>query len=66
MTDGEIADIKSSTEKLSTSSQNVFAKVYEQAQAGADPNASGEAYDSTAEDSDQNNDDVVDGDYKEI
>lgn len=64
MTDGEIADIKSATEKLSTSSQNVFAKVYEQAQAGG--NASEGTYDSTAEDSDQNNDDVVDGDYKEI
>ena len=67
MTDGEIADIKSATEKLSTSSQNVFAKIYEQAQAETGGNASEGTYDSTAEDSDQNNDDdVVDGDYKEI
>ena len=69
MTDGEIADIKSATEKLSTSSQNVFAKVYEQAQAQAeaDGNAGGGNYDSTNADPGQNNDDdVVDGDYKEI
>lgn len=69
MTDGEIADIKSATEKLSTSSQNVFAKVYEQAQAQAeaDGNAGGGTYDSTNADPGQNNDDdVVDGDYKEI
>ena len=69
MTDGEIDDIKSATEKLTTSSQNLFAKVYEQAQQeqggqGAGPDGTGggdQSYTSNDDD-----DDVVDGDYTEI
>lgn len=69
MNDGEIADIKSATEKLSTTSQKVFAKIYEEAQAQAQAQAEsdGGAYDSADADSGQDKgDDVVDGDYKEI
>ena len=69
MTEGEIADIKSATEKLTESAQNVFAKVYEQAQGqqqdgqGPDPSAYGDSDDSYTSSDD---DDVVDGDYTEI
>jgi len=62
MTDGEVADIKAATEKLSSSAQALFAKVYEQAQAGA-AGAEGDASQSYTSSDDE---DVVDGDYKEI
>lgn len=62
MTDGEVADIKAATEKLSTSAQELFAKVYQQAQASGQDQAgdAGQTYTSN------DDDDVVDGDYKEI
>ncbi len=65
MTEGEVADIKSATEKLTTSSQEVFAKVYEQAQgqAGPGPDFTGDSDQSHASSDD---DDVVDGDYTEL
>ena len=64
MSDGEVADIKAAKEKLMTSAQALFAKVYEQAQgaAGAGPDMGGAA---GAEYSNPN-DDVVDGDYREV
>ncbi len=63
MSDGEVADIKAAKEKLMASAQALFAKVYEQAQgaagaAGPDMNAG------TQQQSYQ--DDVVDGDYREV
>ena len=67
MTDAQINDIKAAQEKLMKSAQSVFAKMYEQAQgaagaagAGPDMGAAGAA-DSQAAD-----DNVVDGDYKEV
>ena len=67
MTDAQINDIKAAQEKLMKSAQSVFAKMYEQAQgaagaagAGTDMGAAGAA-DSQAAD-----DNVVDGDYKEV
>ena len=64
MSEGEVADIKAAKEKLMTSAQNLFAKLYEQAggAAGAGPDMSGAA---GATDSYQA-DDVVDGDYREV
>ena len=64
MSEGEVADIKAAKEKLMTSAQALFAKVYEQAQgaAGAGPDMGGAA---GAEYSNPN-DDVVDGDYREV
>lgn len=64
MSDGEVEDIKAAKEKLMTSAQALFAKVYEQAQgaagaAGPDMSAAG------ANDTYQA-DDVVDGDYREV
>ena len=63
MSEGEVADIKAAKEKLMTSAQNLFAKLYEQAgAAGAGPDMSGAG---AGTDSYQA-DDVVDGDYREV
>ena len=59
MTDAQIEDIKAGKEKLMQSAQQLFAKVYEQAQAAqgaAGQNAQQAGY----------GDDVVDGEYKEV
>ncbi len=79
LTDGEVDDIKSKKEKLMTDAQALFAKVYENAQgaagAGAGPNMGGMGPDmggaagagSTSSDNGgSGNDDVVDGDYREV
>ena len=77
LTDGEIDDIKSKKEKLMTDAQALFAKVYENAQAsagaGAGPNMGGMGPDmggaadqGNASAGGSNNDDVVDGDYREV
>ena len=68
MTDAQIADLKAGKEKLMASAQKLFAKVYEQAQgaagaagaAGAGPDMSGAAGNAPQDD------DVVDGDYREV
>ena len=67
MSDGEVADIKAAKEKLMTSAQALFQKVYEQAQAGqagAGPDMNGYAGADMGGQSYQ--DDVVDGDYREV
>ncbi len=60
MSDGEVADIKAAKEKLMASAQALFAKVYEQAQGAAGPDMNA----GTQQQSYQ--DDVVDGDYREV
>lgn len=63
MTDAQVADIKAAQEKLMQSAQNLFAKMYEQAQAAggaAGPDTGEQTADANAAD------DVVDGDYKEV
>ena len=64
MSEGEVADIKAAKEKLMTSAQNLFAKLYEQAggAAGAGPDMSGAGAATDAYQAD----DVVDGDYREV
>ncbi len=72
MTESDVADIKAAKEKLMTGAQNLFTKMYEQAQAtgaGPDMGAAGPdmgagAY--TETDSSANDDDVIDADYKEV
>lgn len=66
MSDGEVADLKAAKEKLMESAQNLFAKVYEQAQgAQGDQGAQGgPTPDYTAGSGAA--DDVVDGDYREV
>lgn len=65
MTDSQVADIKAAQEKLMQSAQSLFAKMYEQSQgaAGAGPDMSNMG---GAESASQPDDDVVDGDYKEV
>jgi molecular chaperone DnaK len=65
MTDAQIDELKAGKEKLMESAQKLFAKVYEQAQgaagaAGAGPDMSGAAGSAPQDD------DVVDGDYREV
>ena len=68
LTDSQVADIKAAQEKLMQSAQSLFSKVYEQAQqaaggqagAGPDMNAGGNAGGSAPED------DVIDGDFREV
>ncbi|MBO6215296.1 MAG: Hsp70 family protein, partial [Lachnospiraceae bacterium] len=76
MSDADVAEMKAAQEKLEQSAQKVFAKMYEQAQAagaaqgagpdmsnmGAGPNMGG----ASAGGADNNNDDVVDADFKEV
>ena len=69
MSEGEVADIKAAKEKLMTSAQALFQKVYEQAQggaqgAGAGPDGAGFGGDMGGQSGFQ--DDVVDGDYREV
>lgn len=69
MTEGEVADIKSAKEKLVEDAQTLFAKLYEQNGAtgagGAGPDMSGFAGQAGGSTSNYN-DDVVDGDYREV
>jgi molecular chaperone DnaK len=65
MTDAQIEDIKAGKEKLMTSAQALFAKMYEQA--GGQPGAEGAGPEAAGADSAAYQDsDVVDGDYKEV
>ncbi|MCR5607646.1 MAG: molecular chaperone DnaK [Lachnospiraceae bacterium] len=66
MSEGEVEDIKAAKEKLMTSAQALFQKVYEQAQAGAAGQGADAAGTGSAGDASYGADDVVDGDYKEI
>ncbi len=67
LTDDQIANIKSLKEKLMNSSQGVFTKMYEQAQAsqgaqgGAGPDMGGAGQQTGSHD-----DNVVDGDFREV
>ena len=63
MTDAQVEDLKAKKDKLMTSAQNLFTKMYEaaaQAQQGAQGAADAGANQGAA------NDDVVDGHYKEV
>ena len=63
MTDAQVEDLKAKKDKLMTSAQNLFTKMYEapaQAQQGAQGAVDAGANQGAA------NDDVVDGDYKEV
>lgn len=67
MSEGEVADIKAAKEKLMTDAQALFAKLYEQSGAagagGPGPDMSGAG---NAGSTGNYNDDVVDGDYREV
>ena len=67
MSDGEVEDIKAAKEKLMNSAQQLFTKMYEQMQgaqggaAGAGPDMGG-----YTQQGGNNDDNVVDGDYREV
>ena len=63
MTDAQVDDIKSGKEKLMASAQALFAKVYEQAQAAGGPSPDMGAGQSAERQAD---DDVIDGDFREV
>ena len=67
MTADQVAEMKAAQEKLMTGAQSLFAKMYEQAQAaagqaGPDMGSTGGAYQST----DAADDDIIDGDFREV
>ena len=67
MTADQVAEMKAAQEKLMTGAQSLFAKMYEQAQAagaqaGPDMAGNGGAYQST----DAADDDIIDGDFREV
>ena len=68
MSDSEVEEIKAAKEKLMTSAQALFQKVYEQAQGaagqGAGPDMSNMGGQGTSNDTYDG--DVVDGDYREV
>jgi len=72
MSDGEVEDIKAAKEKLMTSAQNVFQKMYEKAGAAAGAGQAGPDMggfaggDTNTQSSGGNDDNVVDGDYREV
>lgn len=75
MTPDQVSEMKAAQEKLMTGAQNLFAKMYEQAQgaqgssAGAGPdmsNMGGTTSQSNDTSNDGNNDDIIDGDYREV
>ncbi len=72
MTDDDINNLKAAKEKLMNSSQQLFTKVYEQSQAqnaqnnGGSANSGAGAGSTGSTQSTGGNDDVVDGDYREV
>ena len=66
MTDDQINDIKAGKEKLMESAQKLFAKVYDQAGAAQNGGATGADTAGAQEAETSSNDDVIDGDFKEV
>ena len=66
MTESQVADLKAGKEKLMESAQKLFAKVYEQAQGAAGQAGPGPDMGAGNASSSAQDDDVVDGDYREV
>ena len=67
LTDAQVEDIKAGKEKLMNSAQALFSKVYEAAQGAANAQGAAGAQDAGAAGSNAGgNDDVIDGDFKEV
>ena len=66
MTDDQINDIKAGKEKLMESAQKLFAKVYEQAGAAQNVGAADADTAGTQDAGTSSDDDVIDGDFKEV
>ena len=69
MSDSDLDELKAAKEKLTNSAQTLFTKMYEnmqQAQGGAGPDMSGAAGPDMGSASSSSNDDVIDGDFREV
>ena len=67
VSDAQLDELKAGKEKLMNSAQKLFAKVYEQAQGAAGAaGAAGAGPDMGAGNAGSADDDVVDGDYREV
>ncbi len=68
MSEGEVEDMKAAKEKLMNSAQALFSKVYEQAQGAgqAGPDMGGQAGPDMGGQTGPQDDNVVDGDYREV
>ncbi len=69
MSDSDLDELKAAKEKLTNSAQTLFTKMYEnmqQAQQGAGPDMSGAADPDMGEAASSSNDDVIDGDFREV
>ena len=66
MTEDQVNDIKAGKEKLMESAQKLFAKVYEQAGAAQNAGATGADTTGAQDAGTSSNDDVIDGDFKEV
>ena len=71
MSDSDIDELKAAKEKLTTSAQALFTKMYENMQqaqgaAGAGPDMNMGAADAGSANSADNNDDIIDGDFREV
>jgi len=69
VTSDQVAEIKAAQEKLMSGAQNLFAKMYEQAQAGAagaGPDMSGFTGDAGQSAGQAPDDDIIDGDFREV
>ena len=66
ITDAQVEEIKAGKEKLMTSAQQLFTKMYEQAGAGAQQEGPTPEQQAGPAPEGFNGDDVVDGDYKEV
>ena len=67
MSDGEVEDIKAAKEKLMNSAQQLFSKMYENMQQAQGSQGAGPDMGGFTQQSGGNNDDnVVDGDYREV
>ena len=69
MTDAQVEDIKAGKEKLMNSAQALFSKVYEAAQGAANAQGAAGAQGASGAaggNAGANNDDVIDGDFKEV
>ena len=69
MTDAQVEDIKAGKLKLMNSAQAVFSKVYEAAQGAANAQGSAGAQGTAGAaggNAGANNDDAIDGDFKEV
>ena len=69
MSDSDLDELKAAKEKLTNSAQTLFTKMYEnmqQAQGGAGPDMSGAAGPDMGSASSSADDDVIDGDFREV